>query len=235
MPGFRIDLGLADVACRCNRSAPAAGKSIARAKSRRHAVAAMRSPARRRWRGRSAPASCFISGTPLTRTAPSFSSRSSADASSSSAAALSALSRTTMRGLMHRVAGGHRLTAGEGAEAERGARGVAGDHVDLLRRHVEHVRRQLRQHRLGALALRAGAGGDDDPCPTRRCASWRSRTARGRSPRRSWRGRARDSGLASAPQPAAPGNPPSRRPRARGAGTPDSRRCRRSWSSRRAA
>ena len=176
-----------------------------------------------------------ISGTPLTCTAPSFSSRSSADASSISAAALIAFSRTATRGEMHGVAGGHRLAAGEGAEAERGAGGVAGDHVDILRPHAEHVAGKLRQHRLGALALRARAGGDHDPAGRA--------DAQARALERAAAGALDIVGepepeiaaLLAAPLAAAPGNPSSRRLRARGAGIRDSRRCRRSWSSRRAA
>ena len=139
------------------------------------------------------------------------------------------------RGEMHRVAGGHGLAAGEGAEAQRRAGGVAGDHVDVVRRHAEHVADKLRQHGLDALALRARAGGDDDLAGRA--------DAQARALERAAPGALDVVGeaepeiaaLLAAPPPAAPGNPPSRRPRARGAGTPDSRRCRRSWSSRRAA
>jgi hypothetical protein len=84
-----------------------------------------------------------------------FNSRSSADASSISAAAMIALSRHRDGGQMHRIAGGHRLAAGESAEAQRRAGGIARDHVDVLGLDAEHVADKLRQHGLDALALRA--------------------------------------------------------------------------------
>ena len=64
---------------------------------------------------------------------------------------------------MHGVAGGHGLAAGERTEAQRGACGVAGHHVDARGRHAQHVADQLGQQGFDALALRARPGGDDDP------------------------------------------------------------------------
>ena len=220
--------------CRCNRSAPAQ-----ESRSRRRAPASRRSaaqsPARRRWRGRSAPSVFRICGTPLTCTAPSFSSRSSADASSISAAALIALSRTATAA---------RCTALPAVTVWRLANAPKPSAVPAVSPaitsmssglHAEHVADKLRHHGLDALALRARSGGDDDLA--RRADAKRRALERAAPGALDVVGEAetRDSARPSAPPAAAPGNPPSRPPQARGAGTPDSRRCRRPWSSRRAA
>ena len=217
-----------------NRSVPAA--EIHRARKPRRQAAGQREARHAADRVRDlAPASCASAARLCTCTAPSLSSRSSADASSISAAAFIAFSRTSIAA---RCTALPAVTAWRLAKAPKPSglrRGVAGDHVMLSGGTLEHVAAELRQHRLGALALRGRAGRDDDLARRRRCEATRSRTVRGRSPRRNSQDRARCSGLRGGAAPAAPENPPSRRLRARGAGIPDSRRCRRSWSRRRAA
>ena len=88
----------------------------------------------------------FICGTPLTRTSPSTSSRSSAATSSMVGGRLARLVGDHAGGEMHGVAGGHRLAAGIGAMAERAGRGVAGGDLDVVRGDAEHAGGELRQH-----------------------------------------------------------------------------------------
>ena len=66
------------------------------------------------------------------------------------------------RGERDRVAAHHRGAARERADALLDARGVAGDHGDVLGRHAELVRRHLGERRLEPLPLRADAGEDGD-------------------------------------------------------------------------
>ena len=67
-----------------------------------------------------------------------------------------------LRGAIDRVAGGDRLPAREGAEAQRARGGVAVDHMDIGRVDAEHPGGDLRQHGFDALPLRGRPGRDHD-------------------------------------------------------------------------
>src|SRR3546814_9106396 len=63
---------------------------------------------------------------------------------------------------MHRRAGVHGDAAAESTDAELDPGGIRRDHRDVRHVHAERVGTDLREHRAMALALRRGAGLDDD-------------------------------------------------------------------------
>ena len=102
-------------------------------------------------------------GTPFTRAAPSTSSMSPGDASRSSPARRSALSRTFLRRSRDGIAARHQRAARERPGAPVEPARVAGHDGDVGRRAAERLRGDLGERRLVALPLGREAGRDEDP------------------------------------------------------------------------